>query len=126
MDYEGMKMNDTCKRILMGGVLLITATFSFYAGRQTAPSMLVRLDNARVTVTESTTPLGGKRESYVRPSDQILVFLDDAQYEAIEANGSVSKRSRKSGEIVWHTKGEVAPVLVNKGSAYRNLIIALK
>ena len=110
----------------MGGVLLFTATFSFYAGRQTAPSMVVKLDNARVTVTESTTPVGGKRESYVRPSDQVLVFLDDAQYEAIDDKGNVTKRSRKAGEVIWHTKGEIAPVLVNKGKPYRNIVIALK
>jgi hypothetical protein len=114
------------KKLSMAAALLLTSAFSFYAGRQTAPSMVIKLDNARLTVTESLTPVGGRRESYVRPSDQLLIFLDDAQYEAVEADGKVSKRSRKSGEIVWHTKGEIAPVLINKGKPYRNLIIALK
>jgi hypothetical protein len=119
-------MRNINKRLFMALILLLTAAFSFYAGRQSAPSMVVKLDNPRVTVMESTTPLGGRRESYTRGSDQILVFLDDAQYEAVDAAGNVSKRSRKSGEIVWHTKGEIAPVLINKGNAYRNLVIALK
>jgi hypothetical protein len=106
--------------------LVLVLALSFYAGRQTAPSLVVKLDNARVTVTESTTPAGAKRDSYVRPSDQIIVFLDDAQYEAVDGSAKPSLRNRKSGDIVWHSKGEVAPTLINKGKAYRNLIIALK
>jgi hypothetical protein len=121
-----MKMMNNWKKMLMALALLLTAAFSFYAGRQTAPSMVVKLDNERVTVTESLTPAGGKRESYIRPSDQVLVFLDDAQYDAIDEAGRVTSKSRKAGEIVWHTKGEVAPVLVNKGKPYRNIVIALK
>jgi hypothetical protein len=119
-------MKNTWKTPLIAFGLIFTAAFSFYAGRQTAPSMVVKLDNSRVTVTESTTPAGGKRESYVRGTDQVLVFLDDAQYEAIDEKGNATKRSRKAGEVIWHTKGEVAPVLVNKGNSYRNLVIALK
>ena len=107
-------------------VLLVVSALSFYAGRQAAPSLVVKLDNPRVTITESMTPVQGKRESYVRPSDQIIVFLDDAQYEAVDDSGKPTMRNRKSGDVVWHTKGEVAPVLINKGKAYRNLIIALK
>jgi hypothetical protein len=114
------------KPLLIASLLLLTSAFSFYAGRQSAPSIAVKLDNSRVTVSESTTPSGGRRESYVRPSDQLLIFLDDAQYEALDADGKATLRSRKSGEIVWHTKGEIAPVLINKGKPYRNLIIALK
>jgi len=119
-------MKNTWKTPLVAFGLIFTAAFSFYAGRQTAPSMVVKLDNSRVTVTESTTPADGKRESYIRATDQVLVFLDDAQYEAIDEKGNTTKRSRKAGEVIWHTKGEVAPVLVNKGNSYRNLVIALK
>jgi hypothetical protein len=121
-----MKMRQNCKKIFMAVMLLLISAVSFYAGRQSAPSMVVKLDNSRLTVTESVTPVGGRRESYVRPTDQLLVFLDDAQYEALEADGKTTLRSRKSGDIIWHTKGEVAPVLVNKGKPYRNLVIALK
>jgi hypothetical protein len=107
-------------------VMLLVSALSFYAGRQSAPKMAVKLDNARVTVTESLTPVGGKREPYVRPTDQLLIFLDDAEYEAIDASGQKTLRTRKSGDIVWHTKGEQAPLLVNTGKAYRNLIVVPK
>jgi hypothetical protein len=85
------------------------------------------LDNQRVNVAEITMPVGARRESYTRPSDQIIVFLDEADYEAIDAAGQKQVRHRQSGEIVWHNKGEAAPLLVNKGKKpYRNLVIALK
>ena len=106
--------------------LILTSALSFYAGRQTAPSMVVRLDNAKVTVTESLTPAGGRREPYVRPTDQLIIFIDDAQYEAIDAGGGKTARSRKAGEVIWHNKGEAAPLLVNTGKAYRNLVVSLK
>jgi hypothetical protein len=88
--------------------------------------MAVKLDNPRVTVTESSTPANGRRDSYVRPTDQIIVFIDAADYESIDSSGQATLRQRKPGDIVWHSKGEVAPILVNKGKAYRNLIIAVK
>ncbi len=106
--------------------LLLALAFSFYAGRQSAPSLVVKLDNPRVTITESITPSGASRKSYVRTTDQIIVFLDDAEYDAVDEGGKPTARKRKSGEVVWHTKGEIAPTLINKGKAYRNLIIALK
>ena len=85
------------------------------------------LDNQRVTVTEMTTPAGGRRESYTRPTDQIIVFIDDADYEAVDASGQKQNRHRVAGEIIWHNKGEAAPLLVNKGKKpYRNLVVALK
>jgi hypothetical protein len=111
--------------VAMTGVILV-AVASFYAGTQkSVPVIKVKLDNARVTVSESLTPGGGQRDSYVRPTDQLIIFLDDAQYEAVE-NGVAHARQRKAGEVIWHSKGETAPTLLNKGEAYRNLIIALK
>ena len=115
----------TGKRILGAVTVLLTAAVSFYAGRQSSPSLRVKLDNARVTVTESLTPAGGRREAYTRPTDQIIVFVDEANYESAES-GHATLRHRMPGDIVWHSKGEAAPLLVNKGKAYRNLIIALK
>ena len=115
----------TGKRILGAVTVLLTASVSFYAGRQSAPSLSVKLDNARVTVTESLTPAGGRREAYTRPTDQIIVFVDEANYESVES-GQATLRKRMPGDIVWHSKGEAAPLLVNRGKAYRNLIIALK
>ncbi len=114
------------KRLFAAVALLLTAAMSFYAGRQSMPTMTEKLDNPRITVTESLTPAGGRRESYTRPADQLIVFLDDAQYEAVDAAGKATPRQRKSGDIVWHSKGETAPVLINKGKAYRNLVIAFK
>lgn len=114
------------KRSLAALTLLLTASFSFYAGRQSAPTMTVKLDNDRATVTESLTPAGGRREPYTRPTDQLIVFIDEAKYDSIDASGKVTQRQRKPGEIVWHSKGEAAPLLVNKGKAYRNLVIAFK
>lgn len=114
------------KELVAAVVVLLTAAMSFYAGRQSAPTMTEKLDNPRITVTESLTPEGGRRASYTRPTDQLLVFLDDARYESVDAAGKVTPRQRKSGDIVWHSKGETAPVLINKGKAYRNLVIAFK
>ncbi|MEP7337611.1 MAG: hypothetical protein ABI977_07680 [Acidobacteriota bacterium] len=92
----------------------------------TAPEPKVLLDNPRVTVSEITMSPDARRESYKRPTDQIIVFLDPASYEATDAQGQKQAKQRKSGEIVWHNKGEDAPLLVNKGKSYRNLVIALK
>ncbi len=116
-------------RAIMVVVLLalpITAGLGFYAGRASAPTMTLKLDNKRVTITESVTPEGGRREPYTRPTDQIIVFIDEAQYEAVDAGGKGTLRRRKPGDFVWHDKGETAPVLINRGKAYRNLVIAIK
>ena len=113
--------------MLMVALLLpLAAGLGFYAGRESAPTMTVKLDNAKVTITESRTPEGGRRETYTRPTDQIIVFIDEAQYEAVEAGKPPARRHRQPGDIVWHNKGEAAPALINKGKAYRNLVIALK
>lgn len=92
----------------------------------TAPEPKVLLDNPRVTVSEITMSPEARREGYKRPTDQIIVFLDPANYEATDAQGQKQVKQRKSGEIVWHNKGEDAPLLINKGKPYRNLVIALK
>jgi hypothetical protein len=101
-----------------------------FAGRlapaDTAQAKVV-LDNRRVTVTEVTVAPQGRREPYTRPSDQIIVFIDEAEYEATDAAGKKQTKRRRPGEIVWHSKGEAAPLLVNVGrQPYRNLVIALK
>ncbi|MGH9630557.1 MAG: hypothetical protein ACRD7E_19775 [Bryobacteraceae bacterium] len=88
----------------------------------------VRLENARVKVTEVTYTPGTPRERYIRPTDQVIVFLDDCRYERTDSKtGEKIMRQRKSGEVIWHDKGEDAPVLINKGSKpYRTLVIELK
>ena len=85
------------------------------------------LDNQRVTVTEMTTQPEARRAPYTRPTDQIIVFLDEADYSATDTAGQKQIKHRAVGEIVWHNKGEAAPLLVNTGKKpYRNLVIALK
>lgn len=91
------------------------------------PAAKVLLDNQRVTVTEITSPPQARREPYTRPTDQIIVFLDEADYDATDLAGQKQTKHRASGEIVWHNKGETAPLLVNVGPRpYRNLVISLK
>ena len=88
----------------------------------------VKLENARVRVREVTSPPGGVREWGVRGSDQVIVFLDDCRYERTDPQtGQKTIRERKSGDVIWHSKGEDAPQLVNAGTKpYRTLVIELK
>jgi hypothetical protein len=93
----------------------------------TVPST-VKLENARVRISEVIYAPGVPRERYIRPTDQAIVFLDDCRYERTDSEtNEKSIRERKSGEVIWHNKGEDAPVLINLGSKpYRTLVIELK
>ncbi len=86
------------------------------------------LTNKRVNVVETTYLPGIPRERYTRATDQVIVFLDNCKYSRKDsATGEVTVRERKAGEVLWHDKGEDAPVLINLGSApYRTLTIELK
>ena len=88
----------------------------------------VKLENARVVVTEVTAAPGSARERGIRQTDQVIVFLDDCRYERTDpATGEKTVRERKSGDVIWHSKGEDAPLLVNAGEKpYRTLVIELK
>jgi len=88
----------------------------------------VKLDNARVRVKEVVYLPGVARDRYTRPTDQVIVWLDDAKYERLDSETKQkTMRERKRGEILWHNKGEDAPVLTNLGSQpYRTLTIELK
>jgi hypothetical protein len=88
----------------------------------------VRLENPRVTVTEVTYPRGAIREPFTRPSDQVIVFLDDGSYDRIDpATGKTDRLNRPAGDVIWHGKGEHAPRLISRSSKpYRVLVIALK
>ncbi len=61
-------------------------------------------------------------------TDPVIVFLDDCEYERTDSKtGEKTVRKRKSGEILWHDRGEDAPVLKNLGAKpYRSLLIELK
>ena len=86
------------------------------------------IDNPRARVSTVFHEPGVRRESYLRATDQIVVFLDDCAFDRIDAlSGEVAHRARKSGEALWHAKGEIAPVLVNMGDlAFRTLLIELR
>lgn len=87
----------------------------------------VKLENKRVKVTEVLYAPGIPREKHVRANDQVIVFLDDCEYSRIDpATGEKTVRQRKSGEVIWHDKGEIAPVLTNlKDKTYRTLMVEL-
>ncbi len=86
------------------------------------------IDHTRARVTQVLYEPGVRRESYIRATDQIVVFLDDCAFDRIDAaTGEVLRRARKSGEVLWHAKGEIAPVLVNTGDRpFRTLLVELK
>ena len=93
-----------------------------------APPETVKLENAKVKVKEVLYQPGVPRERYIRPTDQIIVFLDESKYERIDSTTKErTVRERKSGDVIWHDKGEDAPVLKNLGTKpYRALVIELK
>ena len=88
----------------------------------------VLLENGKVRVTEVSSAPGAARERGVRATDQVIVFLEDCRYERTDpATGEKTIRERKSGEVIWHSKGEDAPRLVNVGARpYRTVVIELK
>ena len=88
----------------------------------------VKLENNRVRVSQLDYLPGAPREKSVRGADQVIVFLDDSRYERIDPDtGAKEVRVRKSGDVIWHNKGEIAPVLTNlEKKTYRTLVIELK
>jgi hypothetical protein len=88
----------------------------------------VKLDNAKVHVTEVTSGVRAVRERGVRAAGQVIVFLDDCRYQRIDpVTGEKTIRERKSGDVIWHDQGEDAPQLTNAGSKpYREIVIELK
>jgi hypothetical protein len=105
----------------------LTLAIVWSLGGAALPSK-VKLENARVRVTEITAAPGSVRERHIRPGDQVIVFLDDCRYERTDsATGAKTAQERKAGDVIWHNKGEDAPVLVNAGAKpYRTLVIELK
>lgn len=87
-----------------------------------------KLENDKVKITEVLYKPGVPRERFTRPTDQVIVFLDDCKYQRIvSTTHEKTVRERKSGEVIWHNKGEDAPVLINLGQKpYRTLVIELK
>jgi hypothetical protein len=104
------------------------ALLGAYAAGRADVSRSAKLENARVRITELDYAPGQPREKSVRASDQVIVFLDDSRYERIDPDsGAKEVRTRKSGDVIWHNKGEAAPQLTNLGAkTYRTLVIELK
>ncbi|HZS49706.1 MAG TPA: hypothetical protein VFA54_02520 [Bryobacterales bacterium] len=117
------------RKIALTAVLSVVATLVsvHYVPAANLPT-ITKLENPKVTVTEMDYLRGVPREPYVRPTDQVIVFLDDATYDRIDpATGAKQRVTRKSGDVIWHDKGDHAPRLINMGAkTYRTLIIALK
>jgi hypothetical protein len=92
------------------------------------PKSKVKLENVRVKVSEVVYEPGVPRERYIRPTDQVIVFLDDCKYQRVDSKtGEKTVRERKSGDVIYHDRGEDAPVLINLGDkSYRTLTIELK
>ena len=115
--------------------LILTAILSscvtslaFWAMGMQLQSSTIKLENARVKISEVVSRPGVPRERYIRPTDQVIVFLDESRYERTDSQTKEKTiRERKPGEVLWHDKGEDAPVLVNLGKTpYRTLVIELK
>ena len=110
---------------------MLSAAVTFFGlwalGMADLPST-VKLENARVKVTGIVYQPGVPRERHIRPTDQVIVFLDDCRYQRTDsATGEKTVRERKAGEVIWHSKREDAPVLVNLDpKPYRTLLIELK
>jgi hypothetical protein len=87
-----------------------------------------KLENPRVRISEIDYAPNQPRPRYIRPTDQVIVFLDDSRYQRVDsATGAKEIRERKSGDVIWHNKGEDAPVLTNLGTKpYRTLVIEVK
>jgi hypothetical protein len=114
------------KRIVLTAVLSSALTW-MVLGQTRKNSTMMKLENSKVKVSEIVYEPGVARERYTRPTDQVIVFLDDSKYQRIDsATGEKTIRERKSGDVIWHDKGEDAPVLINQGSkAYRTLLIEI-
>ena len=117
------------KRLIWTAVLSsLATTLVLWAADMAKLPGTVKLENDKVRVTEVVYQPGVARERYIRPTDQVIVFLDESKYERLDSKTKEKTvRQRKSGEVIWHDKGEDAPVLTNLGTKpYRTLLIELK
>ncbi|MSV29447.1 MAG: hypothetical protein EXQ52_12010 [Bryobacterales bacterium] len=107
----------------------ITVTTMFALGLAQTPSApTVKLQNKRVKVSEMVYAPGVPRQRHIRRTDQVIVFMDDCRYERKDsATGEKTIRERKSGEVIWHDKGEDAPQLINLGTKpYRTTVVEIE
>jgi hypothetical protein len=111
----------------MSSAMTIAAMWSLGLA-QAPPKATVKLENKRVRVSEIVYAPGVPRERHIRRTDQVIVFMDDCRYERKDsATGEKTVRERKSGEVIWHDKGEDAPQLINLGTKpYRTTLIEIE
>jgi hypothetical protein len=88
----------------------------------------LKFENSRVRATELVYVPGVPRDRFTRPTDEVIVFMDDCRYRRTDSfTGEKTVREHKAGDVIWHNKGEDAPVLENIGTKpYRTLLIELK
>ncbi len=108
----------------------LTLLAAFMAGWIVNAALPVKtvLDKPHAKVIETTYLPGAPRERGVRESDQVIVFVDDCEYERKDpVTGELTIRKRKAGEVIWHDKGEDAPQLTNVGKKpYLTITVELK
>ncbi|MEW5975128.1 MAG: hypothetical protein AB1898_04900 [Acidobacteriota bacterium] len=91
------------------------------------PKAKTVLENDRVLVQELHYTQGTRRPGHIRSHDQVIVFLDDAHYEVSHPNGRKESRTRKRGDVIWHSQGESAPLLTSLSEkSYHTLVVYLK
>ena len=107
---------------------LCSSALTLLVVKAAAPAHAVKLENAKVQVTEVTYAPGEPRPRDIRRHDQVIVFMDDCRYERLDPQtGAKTIRERRSGDVIWHDKGEDAPQLTNQGKKpYRTIVVELK
>ena len=110
----------------LGWTIILASALTLVAAAPMAKRMV--LENKRITASEVVYEPGQPRAPYIRPTDQVIVFLDECSYERTDSKTKEKTiRQRKQGEVIWHDKGEDAPRLVNLGTKpFRTLVIELK
>lgn len=117
------------KSLILTAAISSLATFlAMWASGWAVMPTTVKLENNRVTVKEVVYAPGVPRTPHIRPTDQVIVFMDDCRYERVDSKTKEKTvRERKSGDVIWHFKGEDAPQLTNVGTKpYRTMVIEVK
>ena len=108
------------KHLVPGGILVFASGMLAGGALLADPpppvaGVKVVLDNARVAVKQITIGPGAQRPPRVRETDEVVLFCEEAHYRAVKADGTKEPRDRQPGTVVFHSKGEQAPTLVNDG-----------
>ena len=85
-------------RTLSAAALVFAAGFgaavALGAGKPTPAEVKDLFDNERVTVHAITMPPGAQRDPRPRPTDELVLFYEEAHYQATEADGKIAPRDR--------------------------------